>query len=311
MAGFGWKVSVMRWILRQCHDLTAYWAVPLLCFLLPTRAGNAVMRFTCRRNWFYRTHVENALRNADGVVEIGHPREWAYRVRITRFLDAVDVWHGRFSSDRRLARSLLTVEGEWPGTPSVVMVGTHAGPGTLSLRRLASGGFVPRFIYRDMTNAQLKRAPFLHAYQAARIRYMRWVSRDRAIRVPGGRKQVAEAIGEPGHALVLLPDAPAQSRRGDRLDLFGFSLPIDARGLEEAVTRGAPCSFFSMYWDDAKGRRIMHIRPPRVFRGLEEALDAYNDFLVATLSHAPAQWHLWAIHAPVLRDRASQAASAD
>ncbi|KAA9131632.1 hypothetical protein F3N42_09975 [Marinihelvus fidelis] len=290
----------MRWILRQCHDLAAYWLLPLLCFALPARGANVIIRAVGRSSLFYRGHVMHALRNAGEVLGDVDAESWAYTLRVVRFLDAVDAWHGRYSSTRRINETLVHGPESWPRVESIVMMGAHLGPATLSLRCMADAGLKPVIVYRDVTGEERRRAPLYHLYQVWRIRYLLRICTGGAIRVPGGSGALAEAIGRPGCAIVFVPDAPAASARGDKLKLLGHDLPINARGLDLVVASQAPAATFGMFWDDALGKRVLEVSEPVRFDDLDAAIGRVNAFVADLLDRHTAQWHLWATEIPVL-----------
>ncbi len=290
----------MRWLLRQGADLLAYWLLPLLCFVLPARAANAVARVMARRGWFFRAHAANALANVSRVAPVADPEAWKTTFRLVQFLDAVDTWHGHFSSDRRIARALVSGPEAWPEAGTVVMLGTHLGPGTLFLRCLAAAGWAPRFVFRDVPDAARRGAPVFHAYLRWRVAYLRKVCRGGEIRVPGGRDAVAAALDQPGGALVLLLDAPAERPCGTRLRLRGQALPIDPRGLQMVVDHGAPASLFVMRWDATLGRRRLEVTPAEPVTDCDQALTRMEAFLDEALASDSAQWQLWLTAEPVL-----------
>lgn len=292
----------MRWFLRQFLDAFAYWLLPFLCFLLPVPVANGLARFVARRGWFFREPAANALANVSAVTPVSDPKAWKTTFRLVRFLDAVDTWHGRFSSDRRIARRLVTGPERWPEADSLVMLGTHLGPSTLFLRALAAAGYTPRFVFRDIPDDWRRRAPVYAAYLRFRVAYLEKVCRGREIRVPGGREAVAEALSEPGCALVLLLDAPAERPRGVALSVQGRALPIDPRGLGMAVEQGARAAFFAMHWDDATGRRVIEVTGAETLRDRDVTLARFQQLLDGWLERHPAQWQLWTTAQPVLGD---------
>lgn len=292
----------MRWLLQQLVDLAAYWLLPFLCFLLPARAASALARFVARRSGLFRTPMLNALANASAVMTIPDPTAWMATARLVRFLDAVDTWHGHFSSDRRIARGLITGPKHWPEATSLVFLGTHLGPGTLFLRAMAAAGYTPRFVFRDIPDIGRRSAPVYHAYLRFRIAYLRKVCRGREIRVPGGGEAVASALTEPGCALVLLLDAPAERPTGAALSVFGRSLPIDPRGLGMAVERRATAAFFTMCWDEASGRRVIEVSEPEVLEDRDATLSHMEAYLGSWLDRDPAQWQFWTTAQPVLAE---------
>lgn len=292
----------MHWLWRQLVDGVTYWVLPFIGFILPTRLAVAWARLLCRRNWLFRAQVRASLANARRVQDIDDERDWAYRFRMVQFIEAVDIWHATFSSDRRIARALVTQPAQWPLCDAIVMLGLHLGTGTLFLRCLAAAGFVPRIVYRELDRQWFRAKPILWWYRNWRIRYMIRVCQGGAIRVPGGRDLLDASFGEPGVGLVLVPDAPAEGRRGDRLHYRGHSMPVNARGLEMLVSHGALSAFFSAWWNDETGRRVIEIAPPRVLEDIDSALEAVNAHLVDMLERQPVQWHLWSTAEPVLRD---------
>lgn len=290
----------MGWLLRQGRDLLCYWILPGLCFLMPVRAANAVARFVARRSWCFREQADWALANARAVAPVGDAEAWQSTFRLVRFLDAVDTWHGRFSSDRRIARSLVIGPEAWPEADSVVMLGTHLGPGTLFLRCLATAGWRPRFVFRDIPHDMRSAHPVFHAYLRWRVAYLRKVCRDGEITVPGGRQAVLEAMGEPGCALVLLQDAPSQRRGAKSLRVLERTLPVDGGGLELAAGQQARAALFAMTWDAARGRRVIEVSPPFTVGDGDGTLARLEAFLADQLVRHPAQWQLWGTADPVL-----------
>jgi lauroyl/myristoyl acyltransferase len=292
----------VRWLLQQLVDLAAYWLFPFLCFLLPARAANAMARFVTRQSWLFRTPTRNALANASMVMTVPDPSAWMTTTRLVRFLDAVDTWHGRFSSDRRIARSLITGPKHWPEATNLVFLGTHLGPGTLFLRAVAAAGYTPRFVFRDIPDIWRRSAPVYHAYLRFRIAYLRKVCRGQEIRVPGGAEAVAGALTEPGCALVLLSDAPAERPTGTVVSVFGRSLMIDPRGLGMAVERRATAVFFTVYWDAASSRRVIEVSEPKVLEDRDATLSQMEAHLGSLLERHPDQWQLWTTAQPVLAE---------
>jgi len=290
----------VRWLQQQFLDLAAYWLLPFLCFLLPARTANALAGFVARRSWLFRIPTANALANASAVATVTDPTTWKATVRLVRFLDAVDTWHGMFSSDRRIARDLVTGPERWPETRPLVLLGTHLGPSTLFLRAVAAAGYTPRFVFRDIPGHWRSSAPVYHAYLRFRMAYLRKVCQGREIRVPGGREAVAEALNEPDCALVLLLDAPSERPGGASLSVLGGTLPVDSRGLGMAVACRATAAFFAMRWDEACGRRVIEVGDAAVLEDRDKTLVRMETFLGTWLDRHPAQWQLWATAQPVL-----------
>jgi hypothetical protein len=290
----------VRWLTQQLLDVLAYWLLPFIGFVLPARAANGLARWASRRPWLYRIHVPRALENASRLGEIEDPGAWQRRFRLVRFLDAVDSWHGRFSSDRRIARSLVQDPPSWPDPPVPAWLGTHLGPSTLFLRRLAAQGYQPRFVFRDLPRDMGRQAPVYHAYLRWRIGYLRKVCEGREIRVPGGRQAVAEALETPGVALVLLLDAPAERDRGTEFRVGGARLPVDPGGLDLAVERGVRGILYTMAWDEKLGRRVIHLEPPQLLEDRDDVMHQMEAHLGRALERHPAQWQLWLTARPVL-----------
>lgn len=290
----------MRWLTQQLLDVLAYWLLPFLGFLLPARAAAVLARWASRQRWLYRIHVPRALENASRLGEIADPEAWQRRFRLVRFLDAVDSWHGRYSSDRRIAGSLVQDPPRWPEPPVSAWLGTHLGPSTLFLRRLAAQGYQPRFVFRDLPRDLGRQAPVYHAYLRWRIGYLRKVCEGREIRVPGGRQAVAEALETPGVALVLLLDAPAERDRGAEFRVGGARLPVDPGGLDLAVERGVRGILYTMAWDEASGRRVIHLEEPERLEARDDVLRQMEAYLGRVLERHPAQWQLWLTAQPVL-----------
>jgi hypothetical protein len=221
-------------------------------------------------------------------------------VRLVRFLDAVDTWHGFFSSDRRIAKSLVSGPDHWPEAGPLVLLGTHLGPGTLFLRAVASAGYTPRFVFRDIPLAWRSSAPVYHAYLRFRMAYLRKVCQGREIRVPGGREAVAGALAEPDCALVLLFDAPAARPGGASFTVLGGTLPVDVGGLDMAVECRSTAAFFAMRWDEASSRRVIEVGAPLVLDDRDATLTQMEEFLGSWMERHSAQWQLWATTQPVL-----------
>lgn len=283
----------MRWLRRQFKDLLAYWLLPFVCFALPAGPANSLAQFVARRDWLFKTLIENAERNAAMVTTIDDPAAWKTQLRLLRILDAVDVWHGFFSSDRRIERSLVSESFEWPKESSLLLMGTHVGLGALLMRRLASAGYRPRLIYRDLPPGFNRQAPVFHGYLMWRIAYMRKMGDQGGIAVPGGRDVYAEALKEPGAAIVSCIDAPADRPRGTVLRLWGQTLEFDARGLVMAVDQQVRACHFAMYWDGRLGRRVIELSEPRTLDDQAQALADYADHVRRQVEGHSGQWHLW------------------
>jgi hypothetical protein len=290
----------VRWLLQQLLDLLGYWLLPALCFALPARPANGVARWVSGQRWLFRVHAPRALQNFQAVGEVDAPEAWQRRFRLVRFLDAVDSWHGRFSSDRRIARSLVQDPPAWPEPPVAAWLGTHLGPSTLFLRRLAAQGYEPRFVFRDLPPGLGRQSPVYHAYLRWRIGYLRKVCAGREIRVPGARASVVEALETPGVALVLLLDAPAERDRGAAFLVGGARLPIDPGGLGLAVERGVRGVMYTMVWDEALGRRVIRLTEAGPLQDREAVLQRMEACLGEALARDPAQWQLWLTARPVL-----------
>lgn len=290
----------MRWLLQQLQDALAYWLLPALCFALPARPAHGIARWVSGRRWLFRVHARRALENFQAVGDVEDAEAWQREFRLVRFLDAVDSWHGRFSSDRRIVRSLVQDPPAWPEPPVPAWLGTHLGPSTLFLRRLAAQGYQPRFVFRDLPSNLGRQAPVYHAYLRWRIAYLRRVCEGREIRVPGGRSAVAEALETPGVALVLLLDAPAERDRGTAFRVGDARLPIDPGGLGLAVERDVSGVMYTMAWDDALGRRVIRLAPVQRLEDRAAVLRDMEAHLAEALARHPAQWQLWLTARPVL-----------
>lgn len=292
----------MRWLAGQLAAAWGYFLLPFACFLLPARASGAVVNWASRRAFLYREETRAALRHAARSIPELEAQGFCRTFRQVRLIDAVDLWHGLFSSDRRIERSLVTEPVPWPRAERLVAVGTHVGPSTLTLRRLAAAGYRPRFVYRSIPVVLKRRAPVWFAYLRLRVAYLHRVCRGGAIAVPGGRGQVADAIAEPGCALVLLVDTAAGGERGGQvIELFGQALPVSPGGLALAWEGGATFSFFATRWDAETRRRVVEAGPARTFSELGELLQASAGFVQRTVEGNPAQWQLWSTEAPLLQ----------
>ena len=290
----------MRWLIQQLLDVVAYWLLPAICFALPARPANGIARWVSGQRWLFRVHAPRALRNFQALGEAQAPDAWQRRFRLVRFLDAVDSWHGRFSSDRRIERTLVQDPSAWPEPPVSAWLGTHLGPSTLFLRRLAAQGYQPRFVFRDLPPDLGRQAPVYNAYLRWRIGYLRKVCAGQEIRVPGGRGAVIEALETPGVALVLLLDAPAERDRGAEFSVGGARLPIDPGGLDLAVERKVRGVMYTMEWQDALGRRVIDLKPAECLEDRDAILRGMEAHLGEALARDPAQWQLWLTARPVL-----------
>lgn len=290
----------MRWLWTQALDALAYWVLPFITFLLPARLAHGFARWLARRRWLYRNHAERALANVTATAPVDDPAAWQTTFRLVRFLDAVDCWHGRYSSDRRILAGLVTDPEQWPEAESLVLLGTHLGPSTLFLRRVAAAGYRPRFVFRDLPTSLRQEAPVYYAYLKWRVAYLSRVCEGREIRVPGGRAEVETALDETQTALILLIDAPSGARGSVALTVRGRRLPIDTGGLDLAVTRNAPGAFFAMFWDDEARRRVIEVSEARPMHDRNEILGEFEPFLERWLEAHPAQWQLWLTAQPVL-----------
>jgi hypothetical protein len=290
----------MRWLLQQFLDVLAYWVLPAVCFALPAGPSNGLARWVSGQRWLFRVHTPRALQNFEALGEVQAPEAWMRRFRLVRFLDAVDSWHGRFSSDRRIVRSLVQDPPAWPEQPVAAWLGTHLGPSTLFLRRLAAQGYQPRFVFRDLPSDMGRQAPVYHAYLRWRIGYLRKVCEGREIRVPGGKPAVVEALETPGVALVLLLDAPSERDRGAEFRVGGARLPIDPGGLGLAVEREVRGVMYTMAWDDEQGRRVIRLTPAERLVDQDGILQQMEKILDDALARDPAQWQLWLTAQPVL-----------
>jgi lauroyl/myristoyl acyltransferase len=290
----------VRWILQQLLDLLAYWLLPFICFLLPARPANALARFIAGRGWFFRRPAANALANVSAVMPVADPEAWQTEFRLVQFLDAVDVWHGRFSSDRRIARQLVTGPEAWPTAARQIFLGSHLGPSTLVLRCMAAAGLKPAFIYRRAQVDLKRRAPVLHAYQRWRVGYLTRVCEGREVSAPGGRDAVRRLFREPVCCPVLLVDAPAPRDHGVALDIGGGRLPVDPRGVSMAVAEGLLATPFVMFWDPASGRRKIKLGQSAPLTDTDLTLRRMNELIDRWVRAHPAQWQLWLTAQPVV-----------
>lgn len=289
----------MRWILQQTLDLLAYWLLPFLCFLLPARPANALARFIAGRGWFFRRPAANALDNVSAILPVTDPEAWKAEFRLIQFLDAVDVWHGLFSSDRRITRHLVSVPESWPPPSRQIFLGSHLGPSTLVLRCMAAAGLKPAFIYRRAQSDLKGRAPVLHAYQRWRVRYLHKVCEGREVGTPGGRDAVRQLLAEPDCCLVLLIDAPSPRDHDVALEICSGRLPIDPRGISMAVEEGLLATPFVMFWDRASGRRKIELHSSTRLTDTDLTLQQMNGLIEQWVQTYPAQWQLWLTAQPV------------
>lgn len=292
----------MRWILRQILDLLAYWLLPFVCFLLPAPWANRLARFIAAQGWFFRRPASNALANVTAIMPIADENAWKSEFRLVQFLDAVDVWHGRFSSDRRIARHLVTVPEAWPPVQRQIFLGSHLGPSTLMLRCMAAAGLKPAFIYRRAQSDLKRRAPVLHAYQRWRVRYLNRVCDGREVGTPGGRDAVERLLQAPDCCLILLVDAPSPREHGASLDICGGRMPIDPRGVSMAVANGLAATPFVMYWEQDSGRRRIELGATAPLTDTDLTLQQMNGLIDQWVRAHPAQWQLWLTAQPVFSE---------
>lgn len=290
----------MRWIIQQILDFLAYWLLPFVCFLLPVRWANALARFIAARTWFFRRRVANGLTNARAVMPIADEKAWQKEIRLIQFLDAVDIWHGRFSSDKRIAHQLVTVPEVWPPVQRQIMLGSHVGTGTLIFRCLAAAGFKPAVIYRMIPRELLRRAPVLFAYLHWRLGYMKRMCEGREVGSPGGRDAFENRLRSPECCLILTIDAPSVKDRGVSLEILGARLPIDPRGISTAVAEGVMATPYVMYWDEESGRRKLELSPSTLMTDTDETVREMSRLIDQWVRAHPAQFQLWLTAQPVL-----------
>lgn len=289
----------VRWILQQILDLLAYWLLPFVCFLLPARWANGLARFIAGRGWFFRRPAANALANVQAIMPVADEHAWKAEFRLVQFLDAVDVWHGRFSSDRRIARHLVITPENWPPVQRQIFLGSHLGPSTLILRCMAAAGLKPALIYRTAQNDLKTRAPVLHAYQRWRVGYVKRICEGREVGTPGGREAFRRVLESPDCCLILLVDAPSSKDLGVSLDIQGGRLPIDPRGVSTAVTEGLIATPFVMFWEQGSGRRKIELGASAALKDTDLTLSEMNGLIDQWVRAHPAQWQLWLTAQPV------------
>lgn len=296
----GWLRHVVRWLLQQVLDFLAYWLLPFVCFLLPARWANTLARFIASRGWFFRRAVTNALANVTAIMPVADEKAWKTEFRLVQFLDAVDAWHGRFSSDQRIVRHLVTMPEVWPPVQRQIFLGSHLGPSTLIMRCMAAAGLKPALIYRTAQSDLKRRAPVLHAYQRWRVGYVKKVCEGREVASPGGREAFERMLRAPDCCLILLVDAPASRDLGVSLDIQGGRLPIDPRGVSTAVSEGLVATPFVMLWDQASGRRRIELGVSAALTNTDLTLREMNGLIDQWVRAHPAQWQLWLTAQPVV-----------
>lgn len=279
-----WRIVLAGWL--------GYLVLPFLAFLMPAGLADRFTGWICRRGWLYRTELDLALANAEPVGAVDDPEAWSAMFRRVRFIDAVDVWHGLFSSTRRLNR-LVERDGVWPAETSFIAVGTHVGPGTLVLRMMREAGVTPQFVFRAIPPEWKRQVPALYAYTALRIRYIRRQCAGREIEVPRQRDRVGAAMEADDAALVLLVDAPGHSTHAHAVSLFGHRLITARRGLELAQSKQSRFVFYTLTLDPDTGRRRLELGSPRTFADDAALIAASSDFVTSVVEGAPAQWQLW------------------
>ncbi|MEM1411402.1 MAG: hypothetical protein AAGH19_03510, partial [Pseudomonadota bacterium] len=154
----------MRWVLQQFRDMLAYWVMPFLAFIVPASVAKGLAQWLSSQSWLYSVHTKQALEHARSAGFVDDPIRWQQTFRLVRFLDAVDTWHGHFSSDRRIKRSLVSGPEHWPEVKTLVLLGTHLGPSTLLLRMLAQGGYRPCLVFRGLQSGMSRQSPVFYAY---------------------------------------------------------------------------------------------------------------------------------------------------
>lgn len=299
-----------RWLARQGRDAVVVWLLPFVAFCLPARLGHGLLAWFSRREWLYRERTERALRQARRFQPPADEASWKATFRMTVLIDAVDLWHGFFSTDRRLRRRLVDGPERWPGAEEgVVFIGVHLGTGTLMMRALRMAGFQPRIIYRGtLDRAILRHSPLLYAYMKLRIHYMRRVCGGKAIRVGGAGKRLKRSVTTPGVGVLLVVDAPVSETSPTRLRLLGRELPVSRKGLDIVAEERARYAFFSMVWDGARRRRVLTVGPARTAAPGDALLHESEAWVADQVARFGAQWQLWPAAGTVLLEGAESSA---
>ena len=295
-------LSLPAWCLRQLRDLLIYFLLPLLCFLLPVRWAERLQFHLAGSSWFFRGLTRAAWTNA---LEFGvqmPEADWKRQYRLMHLLDAVDLWHGLFSSDRRIRERLVTVSGNWPDpAQGAVFLGTHLGVGTLLMRVLAAAGFAPRLIYRgELDRAHLGPTPVLYYYMKLRLYYMIRVCKGQAIRVGGAGLKLRDSMNQAHVGVIMVADSPLGAEVPDRLPVLGKFLPVPRRGLDMLAQAQATFVPYNMVWDPARRQRVLELLPADRETDPEQMFARYAEHATDALARYGPQWRLWQVAHQVL-----------
>jgi len=276
---------------RQTGDFLIYILLPLVCVVLPYTWGQALIRQVSQRGWLLNARSDAALRAALEYIEVPDQASWKQRWRLAEMFEARDLWLCMLGRGQALTKR-VRVHGIPLAADRLVMLGMHWGPSVLALRMFHQAGLAPRFVYRAVPAELLRAAPFHYAYLTLLVAYIRRVCRQRDIRVPGARKELTQALAEPGTPVILL-DAPiTRDGRALRGQILDQDADFFRDGLELLTTARARCVLYAMGMDE-NGANVLTCSNAFEPESPEALLQRYTAMMSRCLAGDSAQWRLW------------------
>ena len=229
---------------------------------------------------------------------------WASRQRLAAALDRQD----NFS--RLLRRPLstaarLTVKGTWPKEPFVAL-GLHWGAGFPVLDHLLRSGRQPAFVYRPENPATFDRVP---QRLQDRLHLRALNSFGNCIRVGGAYRKITAALSE-GHVPVALIDAPVAGKAQTlTVDCEQFRITLRSGMFRLLAEHKVPMVWFrcgqAVSASARPTARLLQISPLFHADSAEVIAQEAASFLLDTLQHDAAQWHLWPVAGQLIEFRSS------
>ena len=276
---------------RQAGDFLTYILLPLCCVFLPYELGDSMIRKIARLGCLLNARSTAALALARRYVIVDDEDGWRARWRLTELLEARDLWFSTLGRGKVLARSVRQVGMPETGN-GLVLIGMHWGPSMLVLQLFRDAGHAPRFVYRKARPETWRSTPFHYFYTRLMVAHIRRICAGRDITVPGARRELQEALGEPGSPVILLDAPTTQEGRSIKVMVGNLEAEFNRDGPELLVAGKWRCVLYSLGMDHS-GARVLRCSEPFEPGSVEQLMQRFAVLMSRHLEQDSAQWRLW------------------
>ena len=277
-------------IKTEFRDFILYFLLPLPALILPWSWCFRVYRRLCNTRLNFGIDPTAIEKNLKRLNYTGDIKAAIIEQQLIRFVDIVDGWLG-FFYNTRLESKLVKLKGKWSDEPDLLL-GTHIGPGTLSLSSMCLHGLKPNLIIRPIPDEMRKTHTILWLYYKVRIAFHYKTLGDGTVFSGRGIKPVLTLMEEK-KAIIMLTDVAAKTpEKSIQIEINERQMRVHSSIFNLVAEKKLRLCTFIITLDMETGKRIFRVGDTLTCDTTEE-LHSYvaGEFKQAMEKHLP-QWQL-------------------